>query len=241
MISDHPAVSFLKLLNSQLDKMEEQMVKEKSKKNPRGLRPMDLVLVSTGSGVRSEAIVEEIVEKSVLLRMKNQEAKWYDPNMITDVLGQATSETLAEFGYDIPEKVELKTGAYVVAVTIDGEKEYHMVEIDRVGTKYIYRRVGESITGTVTDNLREALMAFSDPDEPNEMTAEPGIYFVPCVNRTIEVIPFEGLSFFRYLDSSFLHKLPEEMAKDIVPIESDTLDINAIAIMPEEKPTLVTS
>lgn len=222
--------AFMKAFRNQLSVECEKLEPKKVE----GPKSMDLVLISLNSNTRQEAIVEKVLKNSVLLTLKGSAPQWYSPHVITDMLGPATAETLKEFGYEVPDKVELKTGAYVVCVdSDDDETEYHMVEVDRVGTKYVWRLVGDHVTCPMDDSVHKSLLAFSDPDEPNEMTAEPGIYYVPVVGTTIEVIPFDGESLFRYINNSRLHVLSAEMAQDIMPIESDTLDINAVAIMPE--------
>lgn len=198
------------------------------------IQPHDLVLVATATQHRDEAVVEETAKSSMKIRRivsGKVDIKWVAINSIVDNLGPADDETLKKFGFEVPEPPavpNVKTGAYVVIE----EGACLMVEVDRVGEQYIFRFVDDSATYKIEEAAGMEFIPLSDPDL-STMLVEPGVYYVAGIGRTIEVIPFQGHAWFRYLDSAALMQLNQTQVKDLQQIESDSIDIGAIAFLPE--------
>lgn len=179
----------------------------------------DHVLISTPTNYREEAIVEDVAESSVkLVRMSTSPSvqiipQWFAKGAVVDNLGPADDDTLKKFGFEVPDPPavpDVKTGAYVLL--LDGQ--HLMVEVDRVGTQYIFRFVGESLTYKIQEAAGLVFMPFSDPDV-GTMLVEPGIYYVEKAERTIEVIPFNGHAWYRYIDKARLYQLDPRQVPDI--------------------------
>lgn len=85
-------------------------------------------------------------------------------------------------------------------------------------------------THKLSDELWDSMYEFSDPDK-GDYVVEPGIYLVPEDKESIEVIPYNGVSYYRFLDNPLLLRLPKDFATILKRFESDSLDINAIMII----------
>ncbi len=200
----------------------------------KNIQPHDMVLVATATQHRDEAVIEEVAKSSMKIRRivsGKVNAGWVALNVIVDNLGPADDETLKKFEFEVPEPPavpDVKTGAYVVIE--DGA--CLMVEVDRVGEQYIFRFVDDSATYKIEEAAGLEFIPLSDPDLPT-MLVEPGIYYVAEISRTVEVIPFQGHAWFRYLDSASLMQLNQIQVKGMQQIESDSIDIGAIAFLPE--------
>ena len=184
---------------------------------------------------RLEAFVLSEHEQSVKIRFKNGTEGYYATGVVIDELGPATSVQYDLFGVEKPEAPptpDYQTGTYV-APTQDG---LFLVEVDRVGDQYYIHAVGDSGMEPLTPEVWENLDNFSDPDGPGNYVLAPGPYYVAKLKRMIEVIPHGGYSYYRFIDDCQLTRLAPGLVQDCVQIESDTFEVNAIMVMPQDIP-----
>lgn len=184
---------------------------------------------------RLEAFVLAEQDGNIKIRLKNGNEGWYDENIIDGELGPATDEQYVEFGVEKPEAPptpNYQTGTYV-APTQTG---LLLVEVDRVGDEYYIHAVGDSSMEPLTPEVWENLDNFSDPDGPGNYVLAPGPYYVAKLNRMIEVIPHGGYSYYRFIDDCQLTRLTPNLVKDCAQVESDTFEVNAIMVVPEDLP-----
>lgn len=186
---------------------------------------------------RLEAFVLAEQDGNIKIRLKNGNEGWYDENIIDGELGPATSEQYDEFGVQKPEPPptpNYQTGTYV-ASTHDG---LYLVEVDRVGDNYYIHPVGDSILEPLLPQVWDNLDNFSDPDGPGNYAIEPGPYYVERLSRMIEVIPHGGYSYYRFIDDAKLTRLAPSLVPDCAKVESDTFEVNAIMVMPQDAPSV---
>jgi hypothetical protein len=185
--------------------------------------------------LRLEAFVLAEYNNSLKLRFKSGHEGYYCDECVTDELGPATSAQYTEFGVTEPEAPPTpaySTGTYI-AVTPKG---VFLIEVDRVGDTYYIHEVGGSDAEPLTPDIWECLDNFSDPDGPGNYTADPGMYYAARIGKMIEVIPHGGYSFYRFINDSELRRLSPNMVKDCTQVESDTFEVNAIMVMPQDAP-----
>lgn len=185
-------------------------------------------------------IVAELENSIKVTSKKNNDHIYIDKTRIIDDLGPATPEQFEEFGVNPPEPEptpDYQTGTYI-ANTNHG---IFLAEIDRVGDTYLIHDAGGSSVEPLTPELWEALDEFSGPEDPNDIdhyttgnyTAEPGLYYVEKTQRLIEVVPYGGYSYYRFINDAQLTKLHAPLVKDLQRVETDTFEVNAIMVMPE--------
>jgi len=184
---------------------------------------------------RVEGFVLKTNDNSLKLRFKNESEGWYDQDVIEGNLGPATPEQYMEFGVE-PPPVETtpnySTGTYVASTP----KGTFLLEVDRVGSDYYIHEVGDCEVEALTPQVWECLDNFSDPDGPGNYTAEPGMYYVARIGKMVEVIPYGGYSYYRFINDSELRRLSPSMVKDCTQVESDTFEVNAVMILPQDAP-----
>lgn len=194
----------------------------------------------TGRGVagqRVEAFVLEEYNASVKLRFKDGIDAYFSDEIIIDELGPATSEQYTLFGVDEPEAPptpNYQTGTYV-ASTHDG---LYLVEVDRIGDKYYIHAVGDSALEPLLPQVWDNLDNFSDPDGPGNYAIDPGPYYVEKLGRMIEVIPHGGYSYYRFIDDAKLTRLAPNLINDCAKVETDTFEVNAIMVLPQDAPSV---
>lgn len=188
---------------------------------------------------RLEAFVLSEHKQSVKIRLKNGTEGYYATDVVIDELGPATDAQYDLFGVEKPEAPptpDYQTGTYV-APTQNG---LFLVEVDRVGDEYYIHAVGDSSMEPLTPEVWENLDNFSDPDGPGNYVLAPGPYYVAKLNRMIEVIPHGGYSYYRFIDDCQLTRLSPNLAPDCAQVESDTFEVNAIMVMPQDAPRSLT-
>lgn len=223
-----PEPSFLSTLAEKLEFID--FITLRDRETIKGIAINDYILLEFDPRqARHEGIVVNVTEESVQIALKNGNRNWFPHNIITDNLGQASQIQQSLFGISkepILQVTDATTGTYIY----ESENGPFLVEVDRVGKKYIIHGVGESTAATLTQSNWEHLQQFSDPDN-GDYLIEPGLYFVQVIQQIVEVIPYNNRCYYRYADSAQLFCLTPAKVADMIRIESDNLDVNAVLIV----------
>jgi hypothetical protein len=192
--------------------------------------------VQTGlNHARREAIITEVFDNSVKLTHAPEGRRPADCiigiEVITDILREPDLEDLQKFGLITITPENYTTGTYILCNPDYGSMP-HLVEVDRVGDNYYWHFAGDAQLFTLEDDTWGSFQQFSDDPSGSweGYEAEPGMYLNPY-DQLVEVVPFAGRSFWRHIDQPSLVYLTPSQSKKLRRVESDTIDINAVAII----------
>lgn len=209
----------------------------------------DIILVDLGllqSPVRPGQLVEayvqkrtcndlQIVYKSSLSRQNH--TVWVPNWVVTSNLGDKhwSDVTKKLHGLEVkpkPERLPLVTGSFVIEDEEEGE--FQLVEIDKVNGVYFMHRIDESVAEIIEPNHEHILHTFSKPED-GKYILDPGMY-IDSEMSLIEVVPFQGKCWYRYINESEITELDNEYALKLNRIETDDdgMDYYLVGELPDD-------
>lgn len=201
----------------------------------------DQILYSL-DGTPQEAIITDTTRNCVRIISRSLAPHWILRELILDNLGPATEFKLRVNKLDHLIKDTAKatpchhpapqtpppyrTGTYI----LESQEGPVLIDVDKIDNTYYFRLSGESKTTKMTNDIWQGSYEFSDPDKGNYYI-EPGIYYCQGKATSLEIVPYNGISYYRVLDDPKIYRLHKNDVKLLKRFESDSLEINAIMII----------
>lgn len=207
----------------------------------------DIILVDLGllqspvrPGQLAEAYVEQTTNNDIKITYRSKDftySTWVPKWTITSNLGKKywSDATKKRHGIEVPPKparLELVTGSFVIEDEEEGE--FQLVEIDKVNGVYFMHRIDESVAEIIKPDHEHILHTFSKPEE-GKYILDPGMY-IDSEMSLVEVVPFQGKCWYRYINESEITELDDEYALQLNRIETDDdgLDYYLVGELPDE-------
>jgi len=109
----------------------------------------------------------------------------------------------------------LITGTFI----LEENQQYKLVEIDKINGVYLIHTLETHKAEIITQNHNHTLHTFSKPEE-GKYILEPGMY-IDSNQLLIEVVPFKGTCWYRFIDQATITPLTQEYAIQLNRIETD--------------------